>query len=487
MKYVISTLAFIILLAGSIFFVSQQSVTAGYDLSINDQQLTLTLLGPYGQKIAIYGKNLGDNSQFTQVSLEFNSHEVAKNTRYGINQYCGEGGGNYFVSYYLKVRNEHGPIIDEKRVYSPVYNCSTIKDLLSNVKIPQQWKTNDDTLLVYCSEPGKKNSNIENSLTISSFLFSDLNDVYTACLIRNEDTQESVLYGFPYGNKKLEKHIAPFVNESKQNPISIMSGYNLNSPFRINDNSQMMEFEKEISANTNEKIYLSFFNQTSKPYFILTQDSSYLLDLVSLSSVFNYNKVTDQTSRMVMMRKFENRTIYGFQTQEEAIGSYLLDPVEKSNNLNRDLNPMYIINYDGFGRTNQTCMDSLAAHEPTSNILDQSQTKVVCLPDTILLQPSNLNENSHTMDLGFTLFKNIITKANGAGPYIGSSYYDNSISVIYRSRESFYPTILPPPPPPPEPEENSGGGSSGGSSNNQGYTTQDYGYDSQQGAGYYGR
>ena len=469
MKYLIFTLAVLMIFAGSIFFLFEQDVSAGYngDLGINHQQLTLTLLGPYGQKIGAYGKEIGNNDgrgymgsrEFTQVSLEFDAHEIAENTRSSENDYCGEGGGNYYLSYYLNVkRSKSGSNHkEEKRVFNPVYNCSTTKELLELVKVPQEWESEKNTLSIYCSEPGKtsKGENpdkpiIYNPLSISSFLFSTLGDVHVACLIRNEDTQESVLYGFPYGNKKLEKPVVPFINESKENPTSIAQGYTMLSEIKINDQSEMMEFEKEISANENQKMYISYFNQTNKPYFILSQDSSYLSNLVGLSSLFDLDKITDQTARTVLLRKFENRTIYGFQTQEELIGMYTLPEVQKVDNvISRKLNPIYIINYDGFGTVSKTCMDSLAKHRPSTTIGDKSTTTVVCMPDTILIQPSNLNDASHTPDLGFTLFKNIISKANGNGVYIGSSYYDNQIGVIYRSRDSLYPTILPPP----EPEE----------------------------------
>lgn len=410
-----------ILTITSIVFIIDQQQTSGYNSG--DPGLSLHLYGPYGQILNENASNMrdGTGSSTTRLTLSFKEQTSIDGsdinyTRDGTTDYCGEGGGEYTLEYNLKVPFKGGDRTSGDA--ETIFECATPKDVLKQIKIPEEWE--DDELLVYCAEGGKNSDNIKVDTALSSFLLSQISENYAGCLVNNQDVENGTLfYGFPYGNVQLERQSKQFYEEDAEDPFSILSNYENTTPISINDYSSMMSFNRSTpTGNPPREIFLSYFDNTKHPHYILSNSNESINNQKPLIDVFKPEKIQDNTSRTIMLRNFqEGRKIYGFQSQERMISDF--DVGENK------MHPLYFIHYDGFGNIQDLCEETLAAYEPqrkNSGIPNnEHDITVLCYDSEIMLRTKKLNFDESYDDLSFTLFKNIITDANGEGGRTSSS------------------------------------------------------------------
>lgn len=423
---------FLVLIISGFVIVAQADNHEGETKTVDISKIPMVLLlyGPYGQIVNYNGKNLihGENKVTLDLNEQFyplfkkSKAERRYYTRIKRNDYCGEGGGEYkleIINFYQRDNRPRQLLNKEFEIDKPMFYCLTASDLLDKVKIPQTWE--NDTINIYCSDMGRSAQIIRESDgiakdAISSFLFQKLEEGQVGCLVKNENVENgSLFYGFPYGNTQLQKETKPFYNETASDVFPLFNEYNLTSSLLIGDRNSMMELRRKNLPS--DKIYLSYLNNSYDPYFIVSKDSEAIDYSLKITNILG-NNIKDETSRTLMIRKFENKTIYGYQSQESMVNNYGLSRLNKSHD------PIYVINFDGFGDTKQSCLKSLALYEPNGNFLNKDFTTVVCFPSDIVLQASTLNdrpffEESYE-DLAFTLFKNIITQADGSGENIPS-------------------------------------------------------------------
>lgn len=108
--------------------------------------------------------------------------------------YCRLGG-----SYTLNVINDARPPAALYENTVELYYCSTTKDILEMIQLPESWRNNQIT--IYCNDGA--NINFEN--INFEILTSNLN-TYKVCIAKNLDlnTKNTIIFGFEVGNKVLD-------------------------------------------------------------------------------------------------------------------------------------------------------------------------------------------------------------------------------------------------------------------------------------------
>ena len=452
MKHILIGVLALFSLMGAVFFLEQQQASAAVEAG--DHQIDIRLLGPYGQKISqaedsFPGGLTRSRSSRTNTKVTINLETVDEDNRYTRKadsqnpDFCGEGGGDYYIKHLTRYKKawdnkEKRGVTDE-----PVFHCLTAKELMNKITIPNDWE--NETLTLYCSDTGETPEDLAdgNKNSLSSFLLSSIQEGQVGCLLKNEDrtTNATLFYGFPYGNVQLEKDSDPFYNKSNEsipllegNGYKLVSDFNIENPFTFTlsggipiPTTTQTVMQYNHSTRQNDSIYISYINNSYDPYFVISRSNKTIQDSsLSFTDTINQGEIKDDTARTLFLRKFENRTIYGYQSQESL--AYNLPTSQ------RKQDPLYVIYYEGFEPIKQTCLKSLSAYNSTTALQGSGDsTSVVCKQNDIYIQADTLNKKSKQYigvkyeDLGFSIFKNTILEANGVGESTMSSTTAGSV------------------------------------------------------------
>ena len=340
--------------------------------------------------------------------------------------FCKEGGGLYRTAIFAnsaKADSSEQPRISY--AYFDSYYCNTVKDLLNVMRYPVTW--NYDNLLVYCSLTGNKE--------FEQFILpeSDYSDIYLVCVMENQDKQESLVYGFLYGNElSVDFNVVDIENEVFPQALNRFNYLGSEQYTGSAGDSIKYKFVDPDSLNSDE-YSLYFFNPSiNVSYFRLEKGEHISGAWENLKARFDLNKIENNLTNMVLMKQI-NQTgkhtlnlvglqyavrlpyqIYGYEVPEKILEGDFVNELDYFGNVDSKI---YNIHFNIFGNISNNCMSWLSTYSPNMVDIFQPNGNVLCNKKNILIFEDKLNNAANNLNLegnvAFQIFKNTIIDFTG--------------------------------------------------------------------------
>jgi hypothetical protein len=385
--------------------------------SSNTGNMYMALLSPYGEVIKSDTEQIGTGS--TTLKNTFDKDASYNSLDLEVFAQCDLGPGDYNLLVHTN------PIFGRSTKFTAetnLYHCSSLIELLDQVRVPVSWE-NTNELSIYCSTVENAGSDIFNL-----FDFNILKEAYSGCVIKNEDTQESIIVGHKYGSE-------------------IEDGYNL---IKFDSISEVQDvFGTNVVCTNEEEIYTcdvnginyTFKYTLQKKFFEIYKETAEVTK--SLNSIVSYSdRVENPNSNSLLIKKFNStdenaKMIIGYEIPSGFFRENFISILDANTEINDfDFDSTFVVHYKNFGNIEQSCYESLRGQ--SSSNLESEFIKVISDQDRMLFDiefniicfKNFIVINSETSDF-VTLYKNLVFDT-----VIGEIVPSTSYESIFEGRES---------------------------------------------------
>ncbi len=327
-------------------------------------KMWLRVWDPYGKQVYYGERSFTDSGAATLLNVPFKDYAL----KYYLESYtCGGSSGscNLLDTPYCRIGGwyrakghiqcNRGGSVDlypiSKGEVDRLYYCNTTLDLLSLVKVPASWQTDD--MIIYCHNGG---DNFFEEETFDDFVGPRLN-TYKACIVKDlsRTGNNTVIFSLDVGNKQVDSDDMFYTKLSNHNRLleEFTSGYSEESPSQDSSGSFSVTYKQSVFSFLERKYTVKY---DSNSFVTSIYEGNEVPNVVPsvVSAVEGLSNI--DKARVIVIKKEGNKNVYGYDVPYNVLVG----------NSNEDESPVYLVYFPGMGKLG--CEKSLAYYVKSAGV-----------------------------------------------------------------------------------------------------------------------